>query len=202
LLTRVVLTNIAQELKEPGVSRQAAFTHAAKHAQIRLEQRKETLRPLLVHVTPGGLFLGVIDELVDIALQGPIAAGRVHVQSTACLHSNVGRFLYRLHGEIAGRLDDDCALAADPGDDRGPVFVLMAPTGLTLLAATTRATPQVFLPSAFGLSLLASRVIEVIRFHRALHLALHLVGQDHLAEPLAPAIARPAVDAHFPGNAP
>jgi hypothetical protein len=197
-----VLTKVAQELKEPDVSRQVAFTHAAKHAQIRLEQRKETLRPILMHVTPGVLFLGVIDELVDIALQGPIAAGRVRVQSTACLHSNVGRFLHRLHGEIAGRLDDDFALPADPGDDRGPVFVIMAPTGLTFLAAPTRATPQVFLPSAFGLSLLASRVIEGIRFHRALHLALHLIGQGRIAEPPAPAIACPDVDAHFPGNAP
>jgi hypothetical protein len=50
LLTGVVLTNVAQELKEPDVPRQVAFTHAAEHAQIRLEQRKETLHPILMHL--------------------------------------------------------------------------------------------------------------------------------------------------------
>ena len=78
----------------------------------------------------------------------------------------------------------------------------MAPPGLTFLAAPTCAPPQVFFPSVFGLALLASRVIEVIRFDCALHLALHLEGQGRIAEPPAPAIARPDVDAHFPRNAP
>jgi hypothetical protein len=50
LLKRVVLTKAAQELQEPDVPRQVAFTHAAKHSQIRLEQGKETLRPILIHL--------------------------------------------------------------------------------------------------------------------------------------------------------
>jgi hypothetical protein len=33
-------------------------------------------------------------------------------------------------------LDEDTSLAADPGDDRGSVFVVMAPPGLPFLAAT------------------------------------------------------------------
>ena len=63
LLKRVVLAKITQKLQEPDIPWQVVLTHAAKHAQIRLEQRKETLRPILVHVTPGVLFLGVMDAL-------------------------------------------------------------------------------------------------------------------------------------------
>jgi hypothetical protein len=33
-----------------------------------------------------------------------LAAGRVRVQPTACLHREVGRFLHGLHGTIARRL--------------------------------------------------------------------------------------------------
>jgi hypothetical protein len=36
LLARVVLTKVAQELKEPDIPRQVAFTHSAKHSQIAL----------------------------------------------------------------------------------------------------------------------------------------------------------------------
>src|SRR5215510_12377159 len=46
MLKRGVLTKVAQELKEHDVPRQVAFTHAAKHAQIRLEQRKEAFRAI------------------------------------------------------------------------------------------------------------------------------------------------------------
>src|SRR4029077_19093680 len=90
-----------------------------------------------MHVTPGVFFLGVIDELVDIALQGPIAAGRVRVEPTARLDGEVGRLLHRLHRAISRRLDDDSPLATDPRDDRGPIFVIVAPTGLAFLAAPT-----------------------------------------------------------------
>jgi len=62
MLKRGVLTKVAQELKEHDVPRQVAFAHAAKHAQIRLEQRKEAFRAILVHVPTCILLLRVIDK--------------------------------------------------------------------------------------------------------------------------------------------
>src|ERR671939_1189813 len=110
------------------------------------------------------LLLRVIDIIMYIALHRPIAAGRVRVQPTARAHGNLSRLLHRLDREISGRLDDDSTLAADPRDNRGPVFVIMTPTRLTFLAAPTRSTPQRLLPTLLGLPLLARGVVEVIRF--------------------------------------
>src|SRR5262249_38753240 len=76
----------------------------------------------------------------------PRAAGRVGRQPTARVHRHVHRVLYRLHGAIFGRSEDDRSLATDPGDDRRPVFVIMAPTGLAFLATTTRQRPGGFGP--------------------------------------------------------
>src|SRR5213593_3103406 len=95
-----------------------------------------------MHVTTGIFLLGVIDELVHIALHRSIAAGGVGVEPTARLHGEGSCLLHRLDGEITGRLDDNSPLATDPGDDGRPVFVIMAPTGLALLTATTRAASQ------------------------------------------------------------
>src|SRR6516162_5144287 len=102
-------------------------------------------------------------------------------------------FLHRLHGEIAGRVDNHRALAAHPGDNGRPVFVVMPPTRLALLAAPTRAAAQGFLPALLGLALLPRGVIEVIRFHGAFELAMHLIGQRSIAQPPAPPIARTAM---------
>jgi hypothetical protein len=44
----------------------------------------------------------------------------------------------------------------------------MAPAGLAFLAPATRPASQRFLPAVGGLALVPRRVIEVIRFHRAL----------------------------------
>jgi hypothetical protein len=44
LLKRVVLAKITQKLKEPDIPWQVVLTHAAKHAQTRLEQRKGLCR--------------------------------------------------------------------------------------------------------------------------------------------------------------
>src|SRR5690242_14075448 len=107
----------------------------------------------------------MIDELVHVALHRPIAARRVGIETAACLDCKVCCLLHRLHGEVFGRLDDDRTLTTDPGDDRGPVFVIMPPSGLTLLAATTRAAPQRLLAPALRMALLAGGVIKVIRFH-------------------------------------
>jgi hypothetical protein len=62
------------------------------------------------------------------------------------LRCDVGGLLRRLPREIARRLQDDSALATAPGDDRGPVFAIIAPTGPTLYTAPTRLMPQGFVP--------------------------------------------------------
>src|SRR5262249_31918455 len=90
---------------------------------------------ILVDVTTGIFLLCLIHVRMHVARHRPIAARGVRREPTARFHRQVGCLLHRLHGEIARRLEDDRALATDPGDDRRPVFVVMAPTGLTLLAA-------------------------------------------------------------------
>src|SRR5262249_11970182 len=127
---------VAQELEESYVPRQIRFADASKHAQVRLEQGEQALCPVLMHVTPRVFLLRMIDILVYIALQGAVAAGGVCVQPASRLDSEVGGLLHRFDSKVPRRLDDDASLTADPGDDRGSVFVVMAPPGLPLLAAT------------------------------------------------------------------
>ena len=110
LFTGVLLTKVAQELKEPDVAREVGFAETSEHPQIRLEQGEQALRAILVHVTPGVLFLRMIDELVHVTLHCAVAAGGVRVQPAPRLDGEVGRLLHRLHREIAGRLEDDGAL--------------------------------------------------------------------------------------------
>src|SRR5215472_13820734 len=128
-----------------------------------------------MHVTTGIFLLRMIDVLMHVARHRSIAARRVRIEPTARFHRQVGGLLHRLHGEIFGRLDDDSALATDPGDNSRPIFVIMASTGLTLLAAPTRAAAQRLLPTLLRLPLVASSVVEVIGFHRPLQLAVHLI---------------------------
>src|SRR5215471_9218273 len=66
----------------------------------------------------------LIDIRMHIALQRAIATGRVSGEPTARVHGEIRGLLHGLHGEIAGRLEDDGPLAAHPGDDRGPVFII------------------------------------------------------------------------------
>jgi hypothetical protein len=77
----------------------------------------------------------------------------------------------------------------------------MTPAELTLLAATTRLASQALCPALFRLALLASDVVEFIRFNGPLYLALHLIGQGGIAQPPTPAIAGPDMDAHPSGDA-
>src|SRR5262245_23791649 len=119
-----------------------------------------------MHVTACILFLRMIDKRVQVALHCSIAAGGVRIESAPRLDGEVGSLLHRLHRAIFGRLDDDRPLATDPGDNRGPIFVIMAPTRLALLAPATRLVSQRFLSTAFGLALGPRRVIEVIRWKR------------------------------------
>src|SRR5215510_6409205 len=102
-----------------------------------LEQGEQTLRSILMDLSPCIFLLRVIDIVMHIALQRPITAGRVRVEPTAGLDGEVRRLLHGLHGEIAGRLDDDCPLATDPRNNGRPVFVIMATARLALLPATT-----------------------------------------------------------------
>src|SRR5438105_14291379 len=142
----------------------------------------------------------MIDKLVQVASHPPIAARGVRVQPTARSHREVCRLLYRLDREITGRMDHDSSLAADPGDNGGPVLVIMPPAGLALLPAPTRTASQCFLPALLRLSLLPSGVIEVIRFHGALQLTLRLIGKRGIAEPPTPPITGTDMDPLLSGN--
>jgi hypothetical protein len=186
---------------EPDVPWQVQFADPSKDPQLGLEQREQTLRSVLVHVTPGILFLRVIHERVHVALQGSIAARRVGVEPPPRLDGEVSRLLDRLDREIPGRLEDDRPLATHPRDNSRPVFVIMPSTGLALLATPTCVASQRLRATAWRLPLAARGVVEVIRFHRALQLALGFVGHGRIPQPPAPAIAGPAMDPQLPGNA-
>jgi hypothetical protein len=54
-------------------------------------------------VTPRVFLLGVIDEVVHVARQRPIAPGRVGIKATARLHGDVSGLLYRLDGKSRAR---------------------------------------------------------------------------------------------------
>src|SRR5262244_2890126 len=142
----------------------------------------------------------MINIVMEIALQSPIAARRVGVEPTARLDRHVRCLLDRLYREISGRLDHHCPLATDPGDDGRPIFVIMAPAGLALLPTPTCAAPQGLGPSVFGLAFLASRVIEIIGFDGPCQLPLHFIGQGSIPQPPAPAIARPAMHPQLSRN--
>ena len=142
----------------------------------------------------------LIDVRMHIALQRPIAARRVRVEPTARVHRDVRGLLYGLYREIFGRVDNDRALATDPGDDGRPVFVIVASTRLTLLAATARAAPQRLLPALRRLPLVSRSMVEVIRFHGAFQLAIGFVGHGRIPQPPTPAIARPGMDPSLPSN--
>src|SRR5215467_9637953 len=136
-----------------------------------------------------------------IAHDQPVAAGRVRIELTAGLHGEVGGLLHCFDRKVPCRVDHDRSLTTDPGDDRRTVFVVVPPTKLAFLAATTRSAAQMFFSALLRLPLLASGVIEVIRFHGALQLPLYLVGQGGIAQPPAPTVAGPAMDAQLSGNA-
>src|SRR5262245_756308 len=154
-----------------------------------------------MHLAAAVFLPRVIDVLMHIALQRPIAAGRVGIEPAARLDGEVGGLLPRLHRKIFGRLDDDRTLPADPRDNRRSIFIIMAPTRFALLSATTCPAPQVLFASVFRLPLVAGGVIEFIGFDRARRLALHLMGQGRIAQPPAPSIAGPDMDTYLPRDA-
>src|SRR5262245_44327009 len=154
-----------------------------------------------MHFATGVFLLRMIDVRMHIALERSIAARRVGVEPTARLHGDVGRLLHRLDREIFGRVEDDRPLATDPGDDRRPVFVIMAPTGLAFLAAPTRAASQRLLPALLGLALVARGVVEVIGFDYPVQLTTDLIGEGGMAQPPTPPIAGADMDPQLLGNA-
>src|SRR5262247_4067993 len=133
---------VAQKLKEPDVPWQVALAETAKHAQVVLEQREQTLGPILVHVPTCVFLLRVMHCVMLIARDQPVAAGRVRVEHTAGLHGEVGGLLHRLNRKVPCRVDHDATLTAYPGDNGRTVFVVVPPTGLAFLAATTRSAAQ------------------------------------------------------------
>src|SRR5215471_9736246 len=144
----------------------------------------------------------MIHKRMRVSLQRLIATRRVRVEPTARAHRDLSRLLHRLDREISGCVYNNCPLATDPRDNRRPVFVIMASTRLTFLAAPPRSTPQRLLPTLLGLPLLARSVVEVIRFDGPCQLTLHLIGQRRIAQPPAPPITGADMDPHLPRNAP
>src|SRR5262245_11714795 len=104
--------------------------------------------------------LRMVDVRMEVSLQGLLAAGRVGVEPTTRLDSEISGFLHRADGEIPDRLHDGSPLTAHPCDHGRPVFVIMAPTGLAFLPATPRPTSQVFFAPLCRLPLIPSGVIE------------------------------------------
>jgi hypothetical protein len=176
LLKRIPLTTVPQKLKEAEVPRQVGFADTTEHPEEGLEQGKQTLRPILVNLPAYIFLLRVIDERMEASLQRPIAAGRIGIQATARLNGEIGRLLHGLDGKIPDGLHNDGTLAADPRDDCGPVFVVMTPARLALFATAACPASQVSFPSMFRLTLVASGVIEFIRFDSPRQLALRLIG--------------------------
>src|SRR5262245_19373804 len=120
-----------------------------------------------MHLTTRIFLLRMVHEIMPIARQCPIATGRVGIEPTARLNGDVGCLLYGPDGKIPDRLHHDGSLAADPRDDRWPVFVIMPPARLALLAATPWSASQQLFPTVLRLALVPSRVIEFIRFDSA-----------------------------------
>src|SRR5262249_7024070 len=123
-----------------------SFADAAKHPQVRLEQRKQALGPVLVHLPARVFLLRMVNKVVPIALERVIAAGRVRRELTARVDREVGGLLHRLDRKVPRRLDHDTALAAHPGDDRRLILVIVAPPGLAFLRRRRGWRPNDFLP--------------------------------------------------------
>src|SRR5215475_8683810 len=138
----MALANVPQKLKEAKVPWQVRFADTPEHPEVGLEQGKQALGSILMHLAARIFLLGMIDVLMDMALQRLIAAGRVRIQPTARLDGDVGRLLHRCDGKIPGRLDDDKPLATHPNDNRRSIFIIMPPAGLAFLAATTCSASQ------------------------------------------------------------
>jgi hypothetical protein len=97
-------------LTAPG--RGGTATSQAPH--VRLEHGTQTLPALLVHVSPGVRFLGLIDARIALALHRPGAAGGGALQPPAHRHRDGDSLLpWRARASL-GRRADACPWAAHP----------------------------------------------------------------------------------------
>src|SRR5215471_19786794 len=69
--------NVAQELKEAYIPRQVGFADPPQYPHIGLQQRKEALRPILMHVTTRVFLLRMVDERVHVGKRNEFVAYRV-----------------------------------------------------------------------------------------------------------------------------
>jgi hypothetical protein len=100
------VTEVAEERKEAHISREGGFADAPEHR--RYDLSKENRHSARCSCTSPRVFLlRMVDICMHIARERPRAAGRVGGEPTARVHGEVGRLLHRLHGEIAGRMEDD-----------------------------------------------------------------------------------------------
>ena len=157
---------------------------------------------MLLPLPTGVCLLRMIDVRLEVTLHRSRAAGRIGLQAPARLPRQLGRFLHRLHRAICGRLEATRPLPPAPSHERGPVFVVMAPTGLAWRAAPPGAAPQGLFPTGCGLTLLPGGVLEVLGFHRACQRAVGFLGEGRMTSPPTPAIARTPMDSSRPGHAP
>ena len=81
LLTRLLVTKVAQELQEAHVVREGDLAEVPKHPRGRFEEGKEALGAMLVHLPTGVCLLRMIDVRVEVPLQRPRAAGRIGLQA-------------------------------------------------------------------------------------------------------------------------
>jgi len=77
LLKRRQLMNVAQELQEAHLPRQVGFAEPPQYPHIGLQQRKEALRSILMHVPARVFLLRVLHCVMRIARDQRVAAGRV-----------------------------------------------------------------------------------------------------------------------------
>jgi hypothetical protein len=124
MLECILRPQVPQKLKEVQIPLQVGFAQAAKHVQIWFEQGEQACCAILMSLPTHVYLPRMIDELVHVALHRSVAAGGVRVEPTAYLHRDIGGPLHCLHHEISGCLEDDNPLAADPGDDGRPVFIV------------------------------------------------------------------------------
>jgi len=139
---------------------------------------------------------------MEVTLQRPIATRRVRREATGRADSEVGGLLDRRDSIIPPTLYHHRSLAADPGHDGGPVFLIMASTRFTLLAATVWSPSQGLFSSVCSLTLLAGGMIHLVGFDRSRDVTSCLVGDSSIALPPAPPLTGAALDTHLPRDAP
>jgi hypothetical protein len=198
----MLLTQVAQALKESDVAWEIVLAETPQYPQGGCEQGPQARGAMLVHVTTGVCLLRLLDALVERALQRPRAAGGGGGEPTPGVDGAVGGLLHGLHGKIARRLAADRPLTTDPGAERGPVCVVVAPPGLAFLPTATGAAPHRLRATAWRLSLVAGSMGEVSGCPRALQPPIGVVGAGGIPAPPAPAIPGPPLDAPLAGHPP